>query len=277
MGWTEKEEARDQGGWDATRMRWLGKIPRLEGELIAETLRLINTVGCWAAEQLLFYCIRQRTGELRAETDGGGGIHTPLDDLLHEPRKFLPNHWPPFYLLLEIGNYFRKAGVGPDGSPVLHNITGRPPERMFLVMAIKLTARYWGNYATPQRTFQDLAMEVFRQYRRYSIAELLYLRRGGKANPAIAAMGGGDWWALNEQRDLLNFWILIFRREESDFPLKLPVPGWLMERFIAANGRPDASRPILNPEWLVPSWTGPHNHGVGTPLTTIDVALEDTS
>ena len=84
MGWTEKEEARDQGGWVATRMRWLGKIPRLEGERIAETLRLINTVGCWAAEQLLFYCIRQRTGELRVETDGGGGIHTPLDDLLHE-------------------------------------------------------------------------------------------------------------------------------------------------------------------------------------------------
>ena len=103
-GWTEREEARAHGGWDDTRARWLGKIPRLEGEAIAETLRLINTVGCWAAEQFLFYCIRKRTGELRVETDGMGGIHTPPNDLLHEPRKFLPNHWPPFYLLLEIGN-----------------------------------------------------------------------------------------------------------------------------------------------------------------------------
>ena len=48
-----------------------------------------------------------------------------------------------------------------------------------------------------------------------------------------------------------------------------------MERFIAPSKRPRASRPRVNPEWLAPSWTGPHNHGVGTPLTTIDVVLED--
>ena len=55
LGWVDREEARVYGGWDDTRARWLGMIPRLEGEVIAETLRLVNTIGCWAAEQFLLY------------------------------------------------------------------------------------------------------------------------------------------------------------------------------------------------------------------------------
>ena len=35
-----------------------------------------------------------------------------------------------------------------------------------------------------------IAMDIFHQYRRYSIAKLYYYWRGGKTNPAITAMGG---------------------------------------------------------------------------------------
>ena len=59
MGWPAGEEAARFGDLDDSRRRWLGEHPRVQGEIMGDTVRMIKIPGYWAAEQFVAYCRRQ--------------------------------------------------------------------------------------------------------------------------------------------------------------------------------------------------------------------------